>query len=53
MRPHNPTRTSTKLLTKHGLGRFALAFLLNNMCLLPTWAGDAAKQLSGLPSKFP
>ena len=48
MRPHNPNRTATKYLTRHGLGRSALALLLNSMCLLPTMAQAVSEDASSI-----
>ncbi|MGV8892576.1 MAG: lipid A deacylase LpxR family protein [Burkholderiaceae bacterium] len=47
-RVHNPTRMSTKLLTRHGLGGSALAFLLNGLCLLPAMAQAVSEDASSI-----
>jgi len=44
----NLTRMSAKLLTRHSLGRLALVFLLNSLCLLPATAQAVSEDDSSI-----
>jgi len=48
LRARNSTRMSSKLLTRHGLGRSALVFLLNGLCFLPAMVQAVTEDASGI-----